>query len=344
MPIPAVEQNGRPFKWRLVLIYTCLLAVIGTGAWLSLGLAPVRFGAAKTVTFEIPRGAGIANIGHMLAGCGLLRDPFVFRLWAKISGNDRKVKAGTYMLAPGMSVPKIISVLTTGRELTIRVTIPEGSSLKETAVILEQHGIVTKDTFLQRAADPALIGQTAPDAGGASLEGFLFPDTYFLSNAAGADGAIKTMTARLAEVFTPAMRRRAQIMKRSVREIIIMASIVEREAKRAADRPKIAAVFYNRLRTGIALQSCATVQYALGKHQDRLLYADLQVASPYNTYLYRGLPPGPISSPGQASIRAALYPDPDNYLYFVAKPDGSHVFSRTYQEHLRAQRLISRGR
>jgi UPF0755 protein len=123
-----------------------------------------------------------------------------------------------------------------------------------------------------------------------------------------------------------------------------MASIVEREAKRAADRPKIAAVFYNRLRTGIALQSCATVQYALGKHQDRLLYADLQVASPYNTYLYRGLPPGPICSPGQASIRAALYPDSDNYLYFVAKPDGSHVFSRTYQEHLRAQRLISRGR
>lgn len=342
LPIPILVKDGRPSLWRLfpLLGLGFLLAI---GVWLFFGLAPAGATGAQAETVEVPYGTGIARIAVLLEERGLVRNPLVFRIWAKLTGGERAVKAGAYALAPDMSVPKILSVLTDGRELTVRVTIPEGATLKEIAAILDRHGISAPETFLARANDPALIREVAPDAEGAGLEGFLFPDTYFLSARAGAEGAIRMMAGRFAEVVTPAMRDKARSMGRSIREIAIMASIVEHEAKRQADRPRIATVFYNRLRLGMPLQSCATVQYALGEHKERLLYEDLQVASPYNTYLRRGLPPGPIGSPGLASLEAALNPAPGRELYFVARPDGSHVFSETYREHLRAQREIERA-
>ena len=343
LPIPILVKNGRPVMWRLFLLAGLVLLAVAFG-WFLLGLAPARFGtAAAPQTVEIEYGSGMGRITALLQARGLLRDPLAFRVWAKLTGGERSVKAGAYALAPSMSVPRILSVLTDGRELTVRVTIPEGSSLKEIAAMLDRAGVAAPGTFLARAKDPALLGEVAPDARG-SLEGFLFPDTYFFSRTAGVDEAIRMMAARFEGILTPEMRARARAMGRSLREIVIMASLVEREAKRPADRPLIASVFYNRLRLGMPLQSCATVQYALGTHKDRLLYEDLHVASPYNTYLYPGLPPGPIDSPGLASLQAALNPAPGDYLYFVAKPDGTHVFSASYREHLRAQRAISRGR
>ncbi|MGQ9779417.1 MAG: endolytic transglycosylase MltG [Bacillota bacterium] len=312
------------------------------GAWFGLGLAPVQPGKAAKQRVEIAYGSNTAQIARLLRARGLVRSELAFRLWAKLTGSERAVKAGAYALAPNMSAPKILALLRGGKEEMTRVTVPEGSTLAQIAAILAAHGITEAETFLSFARDPALMAEVAPEAQG-SLEGFLFPDTYYFSPAAGAEGAIRMMAARFQEVFTPAMRARAKALGRSVREIVILASLVEGEAKRAEERPLIAAVFYNRLRRGMPLQSCATVQYALGKHKERLLYEDLQAASPYNTYLHPGLPPGPIGCPGLASLQAALYPAKVDYLYFVAKPDGSHVFSSTYAEHLRARTAISRG-
>jgi len=335
-------KDGRPSLWRLFLLVGLVLAV-GACAWLGMALAPAEFGSARAQTVEVAYGSSIGRVAAVLRQRGLLRDSLAFRIWAKLTGGERAIKAGSYALMRGMSAPRILSVLTDGREMTVRVTIPEGSTLREIAAILDQHGLAEQANFLARTCDPALVRAVAPDAVVGNLEGFLFPDTYFFSRAAGAEGAIRMMAARFAEVMTPALRARAKAMGRSLREIVIMASLVEHEAKRQADRPQIASVFYNRLRIGMPLQSCATVMFALGRHKDKLLYEDLHVASPYNTYLYPGLPPGPIGSPGLASLRAALYPDPGRYLYFVARPDGTHVFSVTYREHLRAQRAIAKS-
>ncbi|NLG84462.1 MAG: endolytic transglycosylase MltG [Firmicutes bacterium] len=312
------------------------------GAWFGLSLAPVHPGKATKQRVEIAYGTNTARIARLLRRRGLLRSELAFRLWARLTGSERAVKAGVYVLAPDMSVPRILALLRRGMEETMRVTVPEGATLHQIAAILAAHGIAETDVFLTQARDPALMAEVAPEARG-SLEGFLFPDTYYFSPAAGAEGAIRMMATRFQEIFTPSMRARAQALGHSVREIVILASLVEGEAKRAEERPLIAAVFYTRLRRGMPLQSCATVQYALGKHKERLLYRDLQVASPYNTYLHPGLPPGPIGAPGLASLQAALYPAEVDYLYFVARPDGSHVFSSTYAEHLRAQKAISRG-
>ncbi|MCL6614581.1 MAG: endolytic transglycosylase MltG [Firmicutes bacterium] len=341
MLAPLLPKGLRPIRGWLFLAGPIGLALV-LGGWFCLGLAPVHPGSAETETVEIEYGSGITGIARLLHERGLLRDPMAFRLWAKLTGGERAVKAGSYALTRGMSAPRILALLRRGHEEAIRVTIPEGTSLTQIAAILDKHGVAAAETFLALARDPAFAAEVVPEAKG-TLEGFLFPDTYYFSRAAGAEGAIRMMAARFHQVFTPAMRARAEAMGRSVREIVILASLVEGEAKHAEERPLIASVFYNRLRLGMPLQSCATVQYALGKHKERLLYEDLQVASPYNTYLHAGLPPGPIGSPGLASLQAALHPAKANYLYFVAKPDGTHVFSSTYREHLRAQTAISRG-
>ncbi len=341
MPIPILVKNGRPILWRLSFLLGA--AVLGGAAfWFGLSLCPTGRGSTAVQTVEIPHGAGMARITALLSERDLIRSRLAFRIWARAAGADREIKAGSYALSPGMSAPEILAILTDGREMTVRVTIPEGADLKEIAALLDSAGVAEPATFLARAHDENLIREVAPDAETGSLEGFLFPDTYFFSRTAGVDGAIRMMADRFSAVMTLALRDRAKELGRSVQEITILASLIEREAKRPEDRPRIAAVFYNRLRLGMPLQSCATVQYALGEHKERLLYKDLQVASPYNTYIHPGLPPGPICSPGLASLRAALYPDNSDYLYFVARPDGSHVFSSRYQEHLRAQREIAR--
>lgn len=342
LPIPILVKNGRPSLWRL-FFWASLATVLAAAGWFLVELLPAGRHEAPT-TMEVPYGTGVSAVARALGERGLIRNPLVFRIWAKLTGRERAVKAGAYALSPGMSTPRILGVLTDGRELTVRVTIPEGATLKEIALLLDRRGIAAPATFLARAADPALVREIVPEAYPGDLEGFLFPDTYFFSARAGADGALKMMADRFREVFTPALRARAREIGRSIKEVVTLASIIEREAKKPEDRPRIAAVFYNRLRMGMALQSCATVQYALGTHKDRLLYEDLQTPSPYNTYLHTGLPPGPIGSPGLDSLRAALYPDPGRYLYFVARPDGTHVFSATYREHLRAQRAIRNGR
>lgn len=230
-----------------------------------------------------------------------------------------------------------MQVLLEGKAKTVRFTIPEGYDIKRTTEKLSSEGLINAEVF----ADEIVSGQfdykflsDAP-AGENRLEGFLFPETYDIYTTANEHDIINKMLSQFDAVFTDEYYARAEELDMSVREIITLASIIEREARVPEDRPVIASVFYNRLEVGMPLQSCATVQYILGEQKAVLSIKDTRIESPYNTYLNNGLPPGPIASPGADSIKAALYPDDTDYLYFLAKGDGSHAFSATYDQFLK---------
>jgi len=242
-------------------------------------------------------------------------------------------------LRPGLPVGELMNQLKKGTPLAYRVTIPEGLTLKEIAHLLAAKGLGTEEGYLSLAKDKEFLAEHITGFGEvSSVEGFLFPDTYHFAHGASEEEIFTTMIRRFYEVWEAENTENKR--GKAAYEVIILASVVEKEAKDAEERPIIAGVFKNRIRRGIPLESCATVQYALGTRKSRLLYKDLQVESEYNTYLHRGLPPGPIASPGRASIRAALKPTSHSYLYFVAKPDGRHIFSSTYKKHLEAQRWL----
>ena len=254
----------------------------------------------------------------------------------------------------------IIDRISLGRVMTIKITVPEGMTAKQVAKLIGDRGLASEDDMIalidkppeQVRADFPFIHE------GASLEGYLFPDTYEFASGVGAMKVIPTMLRRFENAAQVALDAAAATETQTAaepkaaggelpngltqREALILASIVEREARIESERPIIARVFLNRLERSMPLQSCATVQYILPATKERLLNDDLEIESPYNTYLVAGLPPGPICSPGLASIRAVLEPEPGHYLYFVASNDGSHVFSRTYNEHLQAKARIER--
>jgi UPF0755 protein len=243
-----------------------------------------------------------------------------------------------------MSVEQIVNKLAAGNAEvnSKRFTIPEGFELRQIAERLESEGLVNKDEFyaaIDKSKFDYAFVKDIPNRDN-KLEGYLFPDTYDVFKNATEEEIINKMLNRFDQVFTEEYRQRAKELNMSYDQVITLASIIEREAKLDKERKIISAVFHNRLKKNIKLQSCATVQYLLKEQKEVLTYKDLEVDSPYNTYKYAGLPKGPIASPGAKSIEAALYPDKVDYLYFVANKDGSHIFTKTYQEHLNAQNKI----
>jgi UPF0755 protein len=321
----------------LVLV-TLVLVIVGFYCW---NLTPTDFGDKDFHVFKIPYGSSLRQISQSLAKDHLIRSQFVFEAYVRLDPRHRMAKAGYYRISPGMSVPTIVREFRRGTAQSITVTIPEGLDNQEIADLLAKKGLVRPASFLNAARDPGLINQLEGNEQSLSgTEGYLFPDTYnFELNSTIEKQIIQKMFLRFQEVFQKNFK---QISSEKRKEIVIMASLVEKEAKKPEERPIIAGIFYNRLRLGYPLQSCATVQYSLGKRKERLYYKDLQVNSPYNTYLHQGLPPGPIANPGLASLKAAVFPAKVQYLYFVAKPDGTHIFSTTYQQHLNAQHQIER--
>jgi UPF0755 protein len=224
----------------------------------------------------------------------------------------------------------------------MRFTIPEGFELRQIADRLEADGLVNKDKFYAAVKESDLdyaFLKGIPNREN-KLEGYLFPDTYEVFKNATEQDIINKMLGRFDQVFTEEYRQRARELNMSLDQVITLASIIEREAKLDKERKIISAVFHNRLNKKMKLESCATVQYLLKEQKSVLTYKDLEVDSPYNTYIYAGLPKGPIASPGVESIEAALYPDKVDFLFFFATKDGSHIFSKTYQEHLNAQNKI----
>lgn len=339
------ERPVRP-RWLLlaVLLAGLGLAIAGLAVqqyrfW----LAPVEPGSTAIRQVIIPPGAGAAEVGRILYAAGLIKTPHLWDFYIRGQDLDKQLQAGTYQLSPGLSVPEIVEELLEGQAAGVQFTIPEGYTIQQIAQAVEDSGLATRAAFMAAAGEDGFqfpwLDQLP--VGSNRLEGFLFPDTYRLRAGAPPREIIQKMLDRFVQVFTPEYQERAASLNLTVLEAVTLASIVEKEAKLAEERPIIAGVFHNRLRQGWRLESCATVQYILGEPKPVLSYADLRLPSPYNTYLQPGLPPGPIASPGRAALEAALFPADVPYFYFVANGDGSHTFSRTFQEHNQAKAAAS---
>jgi UPF0755 protein len=295
---------------------------------------------------EIKPGTSTNQVVRELSNRGLIRDQLLFKAFARIRGLDRSLRAGEYALKPSMRPLEILDVLARGEVVRHRVTIPEGFTATEVAERLSGAGFGSKQRYEQLIKDPRRLFQgkvPARLAGVSSLEGFLFPDSYDLTKGETEEAILRRMVSRTLAVAGLLYDRSPLKSRYTFQQVVTMASIVEAEAVYPPERPVIAGVFYNRLGKGMFLQSCATVEYLLGTRKKILSVADTQIDSPYNTYRNAGLPPGPIGNPGRASLMAAAQPAAVNYLYFVAKGDGQHAFSVSYEQHLVAQRRFERG-
>ena len=311
---------------RLIAAATTALLACGAGTD---DLPPVRV--------TVPPGAALAEVTDTLVARGVVRHQWWFKTVARIQGLDRSVKAGVYDFVPGTSAGSILATLAAGREAMERVTIPEGLTVAETAELLAAELPISPAAIVEVAHDSTLVRRLST-AG--TVEGYLFPETYTVRVSIDARGMVATMVNEFRRHWLPEWDRRLDSLGLTRDQVVTLASIVEGEARAADERAVISGVYHNRLRLGMRLQADPTVQYAIqqatGSRKTRLLLKDYEFQSPYNTYLIKGLPPGPISSPGSASIVAALYPADVPYLYFVADSTGRHVFTRTYREHVRA--------
>ncbi|MEO7217448.1 MAG: endolytic transglycosylase MltG [Gemmatimonadaceae bacterium] len=286
----------------------------------------------------VPRGATFRAAADSMASAGVIDVPLAFRVYARARGLDRQIQAGTYLLRRGTRWSDLLRAMNGGTGVINRITIPEGFSIAQITPVLVRALGVTPDSVAVAVRDSGTRARLNDPA--ETLEGYLFPDTYVFAPGASAREAVAEMVKRFEREWTPHDDSVAQALGHSRHEIVTMASIVEKEARVPAERPVIAAVYYNRLKDGMLLQADPTIQYVLGRHTERVLYKDLTIESPYNTYIHFGLPPGPIASPGGASIRAALAPANVPYLYFVAAPDGHHEFRTSLAAHEQAKRAI----
>lgn len=315
-------------------------------ALMTLGLPGCGPGTGPVERITVPRGAGFRAVADTLEARGLISSRAWLRVLASVRGQDRALKPGVYDLPRGSSAWAILDLLTRGEGVTVRVTVPEGLTLDETAALLASRLNLPAESLLAAAAQPGVLARLGP--GIPDAEGFLAPETYTLPALVTPGEVIDAMVAQFLAGWDPAWDDSLAARGLTRLEAVTLASIVEGEARTDAERPVIAGVYLNRLRLGMPLQADPTIQYALqrsrGRRTARVLYKDLEIDSPWNTYRYRGLPPGPINSPGLRSLRAVMEPAEVPYLYFVADGDGKHVFSRSYQEHLRAVAQVRRGR
>lgn len=294
---------------------------------------------AATERVTLPPGTSFPALTDSLSAHGVIGSPRWFRVLARVRGVDRSVQAGVYEFGPGLSAWEVLDILSRGKAAAQRFTVPEGLTVEELAVLAEQRLGIPADSLRAAAADTAaareILGLQVR-----SFEGFLRPETYTLPIGVGARELVRVMAEGFRKQWKPEWAAQLDSLKMSRLELVTFASIVEGEARVDDERETIAGVYHNRLRIGMPLQADPTVQYALmeqtGERKPRLYYNDYRFESPYNTYLMRGLPPGPVGAPSRASILAVLRPAEVPYLYFVARPDGRHTFSRNYNDHLRA--------
>jgi UPF0755 protein len=323
---------------KLALILVVLFcAAAGAAAFLYQRARNPYRGYSEAERFvDIPPGAGTKTIGEHLVAAGVIRDATTYRVALWLSGHARRLKAGEYRFDQPMTPMAVIDKIARGEVYIIPVTFREGLTIAEMSKIFEAHGLGPASAFVQASKDAALVRPLDPAA--RDLEGYLFPDTYPLSRHTDAARLVHLMVERFHHVFTPEMTQAAEARGLTVRQAVTLASLVEKETARPDERPVIAAVYENRLRIGIALACDPTVIYALqlaGTYTGNLRREDLSVNSPYNTYRYPGLPPGPIAAPGRASLNAVVHPADADFLYFVSRNDGSHEFARTLDEHNR---------
>jgi len=294
------------------------------------------------VELKVDRGEPFFSVVSRLKEEGVITNERLFTLWARVWSLDKRIHWGLYRFELPMAPRKVLDQMVLGRGVFHRVTVPEGLTQRDIAHLLEKEGLANSEEFLKAANNPAILSMLGIDA--QRVEGYLFPDTYYFPASANVQDILIAMIEHFEESFTPMMEEQARKLGLERHEVVTLASLVEKETGVEAERPLVSAVFHNRLRGRIPLQSDPTVIYGLKTFTGNLTRNDLRRPSPYNTYLIQGLPPGPICNPGLSSLRAALLPAKVAYLYFVSKNDGTHFFSQTIREHNRAVNQYQRSR
>ncbi|MCM8816321.1 MAG: endolytic transglycosylase MltG [Candidatus Omnitrophica bacterium] len=309
---------------RILLI--CLTIVVGLG----IAIFSAKYHASLYGDYqlpgtlvEIPKNVNAQQVANLLFEKKIIKNTKAFLKILNRKSADRKIKSGIYEFSGKPYIYDVIDKIVQGKVAYIKVVFYEGITCHEIAKILEQEGIASSDEFIEFARKQ-------------NLEGFLFPDTYQFPYGISKEAVARRMIERFWEIFNQIQPKNSELSQEEIKKIVTIASIVEKEAEINSERPIIAGVFYNRLKKKMPLQSCATIKYVIGNKKN-LTMSDLKIDSPYNTYRYKGLPPGPICNPGKESLKAALYPTKTPYLFFVSKGDGTHYFSTTYLEHLNAK-------
>ncbi len=321
----------RGIKW-LLFFGVILFGIIHWVRFLDAVPSPTKI--QKKV--EIPRGASYHTVIDLLDRKGLITRPFYFNILGKMTGGETRIKPGEYQLHTAMRPMEILKVLVSGRIVLHRVVIPEGLTSKQIAVVLEEAGLVKSRAFLQVVHDKTALKRLGVEA--ESLEGYLYPETYQFGKETSPFEIIQVMVRQFQTVYDASFQKRANEIGMTQLEVLTLASIIEKETGVGAERRLISGVFHNRLKKKMRLQSDPTVIFSLADFDGNLTRKHLRNSSPYNTYKVKGLPPGPIASPGRDSIYAALYPEDVDYLYFVSKNNGTHYFSKTIREHNNAVR------
>jgi UPF0755 protein len=332
MPSPSRSSPPAPRRW---------FGARALGVALLLGVAACQ-PAGPVVRVVIPQGTTFRAAADSLASAHVIRSARAFRIYAKLTHSDRAIKPGTYLLSQGAGWNATLDALLQGTGIVHTVTIPEGFDLAEIIPLLTRTLDVPNDSVVAAVRDSALLDSLAIPPDAATIEGYLFPDTYTFADGTTARAAVGAMVREFEHAWHPEWNVARDSLGLTRHQVVTLASIVEKEARFGDERPIIAAVYLNRLRLHMPLQADPTVQYALGHHVDRVYYKDLGIDSPYNTYRHPGLPPGPIASPGAASLAAVLAPANVPYLYFVARPDGHHEFRETFAEHTEARADLRR--
>ncbi|HMN68607.1 MAG TPA: endolytic transglycosylase MltG [Bdellovibrionales bacterium] len=321
------------------------LAILIAAAFLFVGYQGFRFLSAgpgradEIVIFELPGGKPFATVAQELEAKGLILDPYRLRILARLTGSDKRVKVGEYELNRAMTPQQIMSVLVSGRSIMYPVTFPEGSNIFEMAALLESKGLYKAEEFLKAARDKDLI-QKLLGIDVSSLEGYLFPETYNLTKFTPLSGFLALMVQNFKNAYTAIEGDVTAPVSLARHERVILASVVEKETGAPEERPMIASVFYNRLQKNMRLQSDPTIVYGIwvdsGSYKQNITKADILAPTRYNTYTVARLPFGPIANPGRESLAAVLKPAKSEFLYFVSRNDGTHIFSKTYEEHNKA--------
>lgn len=320
------------------LVRDCLILAFLTGLAIVLvetfGQTSVR--TEKYVHVVVDRGMSFTQIAERFEESGLVRNQLVFKVLGRVFRIERRAKAGRYRFPPTATMASILRALYRGATYREQITVPPGRRLDEIAGLMAKLAAVDSTEFVNLARDPSFAASLGVPS--ESVEGFLFPETYDIEWREEAPSVLERMVTGFFKIFNDSLRTRAGLLGMTTNQVVTLASIIEKEAYLEAEKPRISAVFHNRLRLDMKLQADPTVRYALGKWKGGLRYSDLKIVSPFNTYLFRGLPPRPICNPGEASLRAALYPrEGMQEVFFVAQGDGSHYFSKDGRDHEQAK-------
>jgi UPF0755 protein len=325
--------------FRIILISAAVVFVCA-GTWVVVDMHRFINSPADATdnqaTFIIRAGETFNELTARLKRKGIIASTTRFRLYSRMTGSDKRLKAGEYSLSATMTPAQILDMLVQGRSILYRLTIPEGYTIDQIAQEIARQGLGTAEEIQRLATNPLVAQSYAIEA--QTLEGYLFPDTYYFPKDVEPAKIIAKMVEHFKAQFQPVWEQRAKELNFSVHQIVTLASIIEKETGAPSERPIIASVFHNRLKKKMRLESDPTVIYGIPNFDGNIKRHHLQTRTPYNTYKIRGLPPGPIANPGSASIEAALYPYETNFLFFVAKKDGTHQFSTNIKDHNRAVR------